>query len=139
VKEPGSLLRNRTVYPQIYPPLRWKECTVPYGLNIFWLLIRILAFVLVIALWSPTHRVPICRVSPASRSWARTTRRYACSCLNVSEEHMPLTLAISNRLLGALAADDLDPLRPHLNAVMLSHRQALSKPGTPIEDVYFVQ
>jgi CRP-like cAMP-binding protein len=52
---------------------------------------------------------------------------------------MAPTLAISNRLLGALAADDLDPLRPHLHAVTLSHRQALSKPGTPIEDVYFVQ
>jgi CRP-like cAMP-binding protein len=38
-----------------------------------------------------------------------------------------------------LAADDLDPLRPHLHPVTLSNRQALSKPGTPIEDVYFVQ
>jgi CRP-like cAMP-binding protein len=52
---------------------------------------------------------------------------------------MPPTLSISNRLLRSLAADDLDPLRPHLHAVTLSHRQALSKPGTPIEDVYFVQ
>ena len=52
---------------------------------------------------------------------------------------MPLTVAISNRLLGALAADDLDSLRPHLHAAALTHRQALSKPGTPIEDVYFVQ
>jgi CRP-like cAMP-binding protein len=52
---------------------------------------------------------------------------------------MPPTLSISNRLLRSLTADDLDPLRPHLHAVTLSHRQALSKPGTPIEDVYFVQ
>jgi hypothetical protein len=51
---------------------------------------------------------------------------------------MPPTLSISNRLLRSLAADDLDPFRPHLHAVTLSHRQALSKPGTPI-DVYFVQ
>jgi hypothetical protein len=45
---------------------------------------------------------------------------------------MPPTLSISNRLLRSLTADDLDPLRPHLHAVTLSHRQALSKPGTPI-------
>src|SRR5947209_5677845 len=85
------------------------------------------------------RRAPMCSVSPASRSWARTTRRSACSCPRLSEEHMPLTVAISNRLLGALAADDLDSLRPHLHAAALTHRQALSKPGTPIEDVYFVQ
>ena len=48
-------------------------------------------------------------------------------------------LSISNGLLGALAAYDLDSLRPHLHAVALTHRQALSKPGTLIEDVYFVQ
>ena len=52
---------------------------------------------------------------------------------------MPPTLAISNRLLSALTVDDLDPLKPHLHAVTLSHRQALSKPGMPIDDVYFVQ
>jgi CRP-like cAMP-binding protein len=54
-------------------------------------------------------------------------------------DQMPPALSISNRLLGALAAYDLDSLRPHLHAVALTHRQALSKPGTPIEDVYFVQ
>jgi len=52
---------------------------------------------------------------------------------------MPPALSISNRLLGALAADDLDSLRPDLHVVTLSQRQALSKPGTPIEDVYFVE
>ena len=52
---------------------------------------------------------------------------------------MPPTLSISNRLLRSLAADDLDPLRPHLHAVTLSHKQALSTPRTPIKDVYSVQ
>jgi hypothetical protein len=51
---------------------------------------------------------------------------------------MPSPLSISNRLLGALAADNLDPLRPHLHAVVPSHKEALSKPGAPIEHIYFV-
>src|SRR4051794_32999316 len=52
---------------------------------------------------------------------------------------MPATISISNRLLVALAAENLDPLRPHFQPVSLPHNQTLSKPGTPIEHVYFVQ
>lgn len=52
---------------------------------------------------------------------------------------MPATISISNRLLVALAAENLDPLRPHFQPVSLPHKQTLSKPGTPIEHVYFVQ
>ena len=52
---------------------------------------------------------------------------------------MPATIPISNRLLVALAAENLDPLRPHFQPVSLPHKQTLSKPGTPIEHVYFVQ
>ena len=52
---------------------------------------------------------------------------------------MPATIPISNRLLVALAAENLDPLRPHFQPVSLPHQQTLSKPGTPIEHVYFVQ
>ena len=52
---------------------------------------------------------------------------------------MPRTLAISNRLLRALAADNLDPLRPHFEAVAPPHKQTLSKPGAPIEHVHFIQ
>src|SRR5205085_7228870 len=52
---------------------------------------------------------------------------------------MPATISISNRLLVGLAAENLDPLRPHFQPVSLPHNQTLSKPGTPIEHVYFVQ
>src|SRR6266567_1161244 len=54
-------------------------------------------------------------------------------------EHVPPTLSISNRLLVALALEDLDLLRPHLEPVPLPHKQTLSKPNTPIDQVYFVQ
>ena len=52
---------------------------------------------------------------------------------------MPATISISNRLLVALAAENLDLLRPHFQPVSLPHKQTLSKPGTSIEHVYFVQ
>jgi CRP-like cAMP-binding protein len=52
---------------------------------------------------------------------------------------MPPAVAISNRLLGALSLDDLDPLRAHLEPVPLPQRQTLSMPGTPIDQVYFPQ
>ena len=47
--------------------------------------------------------------------------------------------SISNRLLVALAPEDLDPLRPHLEPVPLPHKQILSNPNTPIDHVYFPQ
>jgi len=52
---------------------------------------------------------------------------------------MPPTLSISNRLLVALALEDLDLLRPHLEPVPLPQKQTLSKPNTPLDHVYFVQ
>ena len=52
---------------------------------------------------------------------------------------MPPTLTISNRLLVALAPQDLDHLRPHLEPFILCQKQTLSKPNVPIEHVYFVQ
>lgn len=52
---------------------------------------------------------------------------------------MPSAIAISNRLLRALTAEDLDLLRPHLEAVVLPQKQMLSKPDTPIGDVYFLE
>ena len=52
---------------------------------------------------------------------------------------MPSTVCIANRLLVALAPEDLDLLRPHLEAVPLPHKQTLSNPNTPIDHVYFVQ
>jgi CRP-like cAMP-binding protein len=52
---------------------------------------------------------------------------------------MPSAISISNRLLRALTAEDLDLLRPHLEAVPLPHKQTLSKPDTPIDDVYFLE
>jgi CRP-like cAMP-binding protein len=56
-----------------------------------------------------------------------------------SEEHVPPTNSISNRLLVALGFEDLDLLRPHLEPVPLPHKQTLSKPNTPLDHVYFVQ
>ena len=50
---------------------------------------------------------------------------------------MPSAAPISNRLLRALSAEDLDLLRPHLEPVPLPHKQTLSKPDTPIDEVYF--
>jgi hypothetical protein len=47
--------------------------------------------------------------------------RCVCSCPNSSEEHIAPAISISNRLLVALAREDLDPLRPHLEAVLLPH------------------
>lgn len=49
------------------------------------------------------------------------------------------TLPLSNRLLLALAPEDLDLLGPHLEPVPLPHRQTLSKSDAPIDDVYFPQ
>jgi CRP-like cAMP-binding protein len=47
--------------------------------------------------------------------------------------------SISNRLLVALAREDLDPLRAQLEPVPLRHKQTLSNPNTTIDHVYFPQ
>jgi CRP-like cAMP-binding protein len=52
---------------------------------------------------------------------------------------MPPTPSISNRLLAALALEDLDTLRAQLEPVPLPHKQTLSSPGAPIDHVYFVE
>ena len=52
---------------------------------------------------------------------------------------MARAIPISNRLLVALAREDLDPLRPHLEPVPLTHKQVLSNANTPIDHVYFPQ
>ncbi len=52
---------------------------------------------------------------------------------------MPPTLSISNRLLLALAPEDLNRLRPHLEPVTLVQKHILSEPNAPIEHVHFVQ
>ncbi len=52
---------------------------------------------------------------------------------------MPPANPISNRLLGSLAAADLDPLRHHLEPVPLPHKQTLARPSMPIHHVYFPQ
>jgi hypothetical protein len=50
---------------------------------------------------------------------------------------MAPAIPISNRLLVALAREDLDPLRPHLEPVLLTHKEILSNANTPIDHVYF--
>jgi CRP-like cAMP-binding protein len=52
---------------------------------------------------------------------------------------MAPALSISNRLLAALARENLDPLRAHLEPVPLPHKQILSNPNMPIAHVYFPQ
>jgi CRP-like cAMP-binding protein len=52
---------------------------------------------------------------------------------------MASAISISNRLLVALAREDLDPLKPHLKPVPLPHKQILSKADTRIDHVYFPQ
>ena len=52
---------------------------------------------------------------------------------------MPSTFSISNQLLVALALEDLDLLRPHLEPVPLPHKQTLSESNAPIGHIYFVQ
>jgi CRP-like cAMP-binding protein len=52
---------------------------------------------------------------------------------------MPPTPSISNRLLAALALEDLYTLRAQLEPVPLPHKQTLSNPGAPIDHVYFPQ
>ena len=52
---------------------------------------------------------------------------------------MSSTFSISNQLLVALALDDLDLFRPHLELVPLPHKQTLSGSNAPIDHVYFVQ
>ena len=42
-----------------------------------------------------------------------------------------------NHLLSSLAANDLDLLAPHLEAVMLGVRKSLEKPNRRINAVYF--
>ena len=45
----------------------------------------------------------------------------------------------SNRILGALRADDLDFMHPHLERVPLRHGDALVLPDRQIEFVYFIE
>ncbi len=52
---------------------------------------------------------------------------------------MAPAISISNRLLVALPPEDLDFLRPHLEPVLLPHKQTLSEPNAPINHVHFVQ
>jgi CRP-like cAMP-binding protein len=52
---------------------------------------------------------------------------------------MASALSISNRLLVALAREDLDRLRPYLEPVPLPHKQVLASPNAPIDHVYFPQ
>jgi CRP-like cAMP-binding protein len=52
---------------------------------------------------------------------------------------MAPAISISNRLLAALAREDFDPLKAHLEPVPLPHKQTLSNPNTPIDHVYFPQ
>ena len=52
---------------------------------------------------------------------------------------MPPAVSISNRLLGGLSPEDLDLLRPHLEAVPLPHKQTLTQGNAPIDHVHFVQ
>src|SRR5215211_7959805 len=48
-------------------------------------------------------------------------------------------LITSNRILGALRADDLDFMHPHLEPVPLRHEDALVLPDRQIEFVYFIE
>src|SRR5215208_2460139 len=48
-------------------------------------------------------------------------------------------LITSNRILGALRADDLDFMHPHLEPVPLRHGDALVLPDRRIEFVYFIE
>jgi CRP-like cAMP-binding protein len=52
---------------------------------------------------------------------------------------MAPALSISNRLLLALAQEDLNALRPRLEPVPLPHKQILASPNAPIDHVYFPQ
>ena len=52
---------------------------------------------------------------------------------------MPYGISISNQLLGAATPEDLDLLRSHLEPVPLPQKLTLSTPGTPIDQVYFVE
>jgi CRP-like cAMP-binding protein len=45
--------------------------------------------------------------------------------------------AVHNRLLAALAADDLAALAPHLEEVTLGNGEVLAEPGEPLADIYF--
>jgi hypothetical protein len=44
-----------------------------------------------------------------------------------------------NRILGALRADDLDFMHPHLERIPLRHGDALVLPDRQIEFVYFIE
>src|SRR5690349_13747248 len=52
---------------------------------------------------------------------------------------MAATPPIPNRILAALSPGDFDALRAQLEPVPLSHNQTLSRPGAPIEHVYFLE
>jgi CRP-like cAMP-binding protein len=45
--------------------------------------------------------------------------------------------AVHNRLLAALAPDDLAALAPHLEEVTLGNGEVLADPGEPLADIYF--
>jgi CRP-like cAMP-binding protein len=49
------------------------------------------------------------------------------------------TVAIRNRLLGALLPSDRDLLAPHLRHVTLPLRQDLERPDRRIENIYFIE
>jgi CRP-like cAMP-binding protein len=51
----------------------------------------------------------------------------------------PVGASFRNRLLAALAPDDLEQLRPQLSRVTLVVGQVLHERGAPIEDVFFVE
>jgi hypothetical protein len=60
-----------------------------------------------------------------------------------SDASMPLSDIVApplrNRLLAGLTQDELDQLEPRLAEVNLVRKQALFRPGEPIEHVYFVE
>lgn len=48
-------------------------------------------------------------------------------------------LTLRNRLLKAIASDDLARLEPHFEPVALKVREVLVVPNRPIEHVYFLR
>lgn len=51
----------------------------------------------------------------------------------------PLSSILRNRLLLALAPDDMSLLQPHFEPVALDRQQVLVEPNIPIEHVYFIE
>src|SRR4051794_5486909 len=79
--------------------------------------------------------------SSAWTFWARTAERTFRVLLPHSERARAMstksTTQYRNRLLSALAADDLATLRPHLQSVSLERGKTLERPNKRIEFVYF--